>query len=68
MGKYIYEMFEAVSSTSSFKSNEPTKLVVLEEVRADSSTLAVDKFKRLHPSYKDRTVLAYQNREFCGFR
>ena len=68
MGKYIYKMFEAVSSSSSIKSSEFSKLAYRGEVVADNSSFAVDEFKIEHPVLKDKTIFAFQHRKFEGFK
>ena len=68
MDGYIYKMFEAVSSTSSIKSSEFSKLAYHGEVVANNSSFAVDKYKKDYPSLKAKTIFAFQHRKFNGFK
>jgi hypothetical protein len=68
MGVFIYKMFEAISSTSSIKSSEFSKLAYRGEVVADNSHFAVDQYKKEHPALKDKPIFAFQHRKFGGFK
>jgi len=68
MGIFIYKMFEAISSTSSIKSSEFSKLAYRGEVVADNSHFAVDQYKKEHPRLKDKSIFAFQHRKFGGFK